>query len=77
LYHFEYGVSRSFFFAQVRGGICSIAKSDPPEQVIHQALYLLQYGIGNYHVFLNNCEDFARYCKTGLQAADGKKKTGA
>jgi hypothetical protein len=77
LYHFEYGVSRSFFFAQVWGGIRSIAKSDPPEQVIHQALYLLQHGFGNYHVFLNNYEDFARYCKTGLQAADGKKKTGA
>jgi hypothetical protein len=76
LYRFEYGVSRSFFFAQVRGGTCSFAKSDPPEQVIHRALYLLQYGFGNYDVFLNNCEDFALYCKTGLRAADGKKTTG-
>ena len=76
LYRFTYGVSRSFFFAQVRGGTCSIAKSDPPEQVIHRALYLLQYGFGKYDVLSNNCEDFARYCKTGLQAADGKKTPG-
>jgi hypothetical protein len=73
LYRFKYGVSRSFFLAQVRGGTCSIAKSDPPEQVIHRALYLLQYGFGNYHVFSNNCEDFAIYCKTGLQVEGGKK----
>ncbi|XP_059457927.1 uncharacterized protein LOC132187590 [Corylus avellana] len=76
LYRFEYEVSPSFFFAQVRGGTCSFAKSDPPEQVIHRALYLLQYGFGNYDAFLNNCEDFALYSKTGLQVADGKKKTG-
>ncbi|XP_059457960.1 uncharacterized protein LOC132187613 [Corylus avellana] len=76
LYRFEYGVTRTFFFAQVRGGTCSIAKSDPPEQVIHRALYLLQYGFGNYEVLSNNCEDFALYCKTGLQVVGGKKKAG-
>jgi hypothetical protein len=76
LYRFEYGVSRSLFLAQVRGGTCSIAKSDPPEQVIHRALYLLQYGFGNYDVVSNNCEDFAIYCKTGLQVEGGKKTLG-
>ncbi|KAL7125670.1 hypothetical protein ABFS83_14G132100 [Erythranthe nasuta] len=31
---------------------------------------LLQNGFGNYHVFQNNCEDFALYCKTGLLTVD-------
>jgi hypothetical protein len=70
LYRFKYGVSRSVFFAHVRGGTCSLAKSDPPEEVIHRALYLLQSGFGNYHVFQNNCEDFAIYCKTGLRVVN-------
>jgi hypothetical protein len=26
----------------------------------------LQNGFGGYHIFKNNCEDFAIYCKTGL-----------
>jgi hypothetical protein len=51
LYRFEYGVSPSVFLAHVRGGTCSTAKSDPPEAVIHRALYLLQSGFGNYDVF--------------------------
>uniref|UniRef100_A0A0V0H1W0 Putative ovule protein n=1 Tax=Solanum chacoense TaxID=4108 RepID=A0A0V0H1W0_SOLCH len=33
-------------------------------------MYLLQNGFGHYNVFLNNCEDFALYCKTGLLTAD-------
>ncbi|KAL8540999.1 hypothetical protein ACS0TY_002329 [Phlomoides rotata] len=66
LYSFEYGVSPSLFIANVRGGTCSIAASDPAETVIHRAMYLLQNGFGNYNVFQNNCEDFALYCKTGL-----------
>jgi hypothetical protein len=33
-------------------------------------MYLLQNGFGNYHVFHNNCEDFAMYCKTGLLIVD-------
>jgi len=70
LYRFEYGVSRLVFFAHVRGGTCSTAKSDPPEAVIHRALYLLESGFGNYDVFQNNCEDFALYCKTGLRVVD-------
>ncbi|GFY81539.1 NC domain-containing protein-like protein [Actinidia rufa] len=70
LYCFEYGVAPSVFIAKVRGGTCTIAPSDPPESVIHRAMYLLQNGFGNYDVFQNNCEDFAMYCKTGLLIVD-------
>lgn len=65
LYRFEYGVSRLAFVAKLRGGTCTTADSDPPESVIHKAMYLLQNGFGNYDLFANNCEDFALYCKTG------------
>ncbi|KAI3933050.1 hypothetical protein MKW92_005207 [Papaver armeniacum] len=66
LYLFEYEVTPSIFFAKVRGGTCTTAKSDPTDMVIHRAMYLLEKGFGNYDIFLNNCEDFALYCKTGL-----------
>ncbi|KAL3517317.1 hypothetical protein ACH5RR_024219 [Cinchona calisaya] len=70
LYSFEYGVTPSVFLAKVRGGTCTTAPSDPPEAVIHRAMYLLQNGFGNYDVFQNNCEDFTLYCKTGLLTVD-------
>lgn len=70
LYNFDYGVSPSVFVTRVRGGTCTTAASDPPEMIIHRAMYLLQNGFGHYNVFLNNCEDFALYCKTGLLTAD-------
>lgn len=70
LYCFEYEVPPSVFLAKVRGGTCTTAASDPPEMVIHRAMYLLQNGFGNYDVFQNNCEDFALYCKTGLLIMD-------
>ncbi|KAI3944519.1 hypothetical protein MKW92_049848 [Papaver armeniacum] len=70
LYLFEYEVTPSIFFAKVRGGTCTTAKSDPKDMVIHRAMYLLQKGFGNYDIFLNNCEDFALYCKTGLLTLD-------
>ncbi|OMO64255.1 hypothetical protein CCACVL1_21926 [Corchorus capsularis] len=70
LYCFEYGVTPSVFLAKVRGGTCTTAVSDPPEAVIHRAMYLLQNGFGNYDIFQNNCEDFAMYCKTGLLIMD-------
>ncbi|TXG65491.1 hypothetical protein EZV62_006766 [Acer yangbiense] len=63
---FEYGVSRAYFLADVRGGTCTLATSDPPGDVLHRANILLKYGFGDYDVFKNNCEDFAIYCKTGL-----------
>ncbi|KAL7111107.1 hypothetical protein ACP275_05G067200 [Erythranthe tilingii] len=66
LHRYEYGVGFLPFSAKFRGG-CSAAKSDPPESVIHRAMYLLQNGsFGDYDLLGNNCEDFALYCKTGL-----------
>ncbi|KAI3470761.1 hypothetical protein Pfo_027424 [Paulownia fortunei] len=66
LYRFEYGVGMLAFIAKFRGGTCTTAKSDPPQAVIHRAMYLLEKGFGNYNLFTNNCEDFALYCKTGF-----------
>ncbi|KAF3457638.1 hypothetical protein FNV43_RR02296 [Rhamnella rubrinervis] len=70
LYRFEYGVSR-FEFLMKQPGKCSLASSDPPEQVLHRASYLLEYGFGNDDLLDRNCEDFAIYCKTGHISADG------
>ncbi|KAH7279824.1 hypothetical protein KP509_37G038800 [Ceratopteris richardii] len=66
LYRFTYGESTAIFLAKARGGTCTLALSDPPETVLHRAYYLLNNGFGCYHIFRNNCEDFAMYCKTGL-----------
>ncbi|XP_047319427.1 protein LEAD-SENSITIVE 1-like [Impatiens glandulifera] len=66
LYRFQYGVTHTIFIAKLRGGTCSTAISDPPDDVIHRATHLLRHGFGNYDVFKKNCEDFALYCKTGL-----------
>ncbi|KAF2290555.1 hypothetical protein GH714_014387 [Hevea brasiliensis] len=66
LYRFEYGVSPAIFLAEARGGTCTLAASDAPEDVLHRASVLLKNGFGGYHIFKNNCEDFAIYCKTGL-----------
>lgn len=66
LYLFHYGVSPVIFLAKARGGTCTLAKSDSPEDSVHRANYLLQKGFGGYNIFKNNCEDFAIYCKTGL-----------
>ncbi|KAJ7959997.1 NC domain-containing family protein [Quillaja saponaria] len=66
LYLFEYGVNPALFLAKARGGTCTLASSDPPEDVLHRASFLLQNGFGIYNIFKNNCEDFAIYCKTGL-----------
>ncbi|CAN6839706.1 unnamed protein product [Brassica oleracea] len=67
LYLFEYNVSKAIFLAKQRGGTCTIAASDPPEDVVARAKFLLlRNGFGEYHLLDNNCEDFAIYCKTGL-----------
>ncbi|CAI9753283.1 unnamed protein product [Fraxinus pennsylvanica] len=66
LYLFQYGISPAMFLAKARGGTCTLARSDPTEDVLHRAEYLLQNGFGAYNAFKNNCEDFAIYCKTGL-----------
>lgn len=70
LYKFEYAVSPALFLAKARGGTCTLAVSDPEEDVVHRAKYLLENGFGCYNVFKNNCEDFAIYCKTGLLVVD-------
>ncbi|XP_051148360.1 protein LEAD-SENSITIVE 1-like [Andrographis paniculata] len=75
LHRFEYGASRLAFIAKFRGGTCTTAESDPSAAVIHRAMYLLHNGFGNYHLFTNNCEDFALYCKTGLLVR-GKESSG-
>lgn len=66
LYLFEYGVSHIFFLAKARGGTCTLAPADPPEDAVSRASFLLEKGFGGYNIFKNNCEDFAIYCKTGL-----------
>ncbi|XVF26687.1 hypothetical protein REPUB_Repub14bG0039600 [Reevesia pubescens] len=67
LYLFQYAVSPALFLAKPRGGTCTIAASDPWEHVLHRASFLLhRNAFGVYHLFKNNCEDFAIYCKTGL-----------
>lgn len=66
LYLFSYDVSPAFFLAKARGGTCTLAKSDPVDDVLHRAQFLLENGFGAYNLFKNNCEDFAIYCKTGL-----------
>ncbi|XP_078440482.1 protein LEAD-SENSITIVE 1-like [Wolffia australiana] len=75
---FEYGASPSVFLTKLRGGTCTTAVADQPELTIHRAMHLLRTGFGSYHVFQNNCEDFAIYCKTGLLTLDraGPGKSG-
>ncbi|KAL1218096.1 Protein LEAD-SENSITIVE 1 [Cardamine amara subsp. amara] len=67
LYLFEYNVSPVMLLAKQRGGTCTIAPSDPCDDVISRAEYLLwRNGFGAYNLLDNNCEDFATYCKTGF-----------
>ncbi|KAI3518715.1 hypothetical protein L1887_07527 [Cichorium endivia] len=72
LYRFEYSVSPAVFLANPRGGTCTLAASDPPEAVVKRANYLVKNGFGRYHVFKNNCIDFAIFCKTGFLLSDKK-----
>ncbi|KAG2238814.1 hypothetical protein Bca52824_091985 [Brassica carinata] len=67
LHLFKYNVSLATFTTKLRGGTCTIAPSDPSHEVISRAKFLLLInGFGDYHLFKNNCEDFAVYCKTSL-----------
>ncbi|KAJ0594295.1 putative LRAT domain, papain-like cysteine peptidase superfamily [Helianthus annuus] len=70
LYRFKYEASREFLVAKLRGGTCTTARSDRPEEVIHRATYLYENGYLEYDLMNNNCEDFALYCKTGLWSND-------
>ncbi|KAI7753426.1 hypothetical protein M8C21_022813 [Ambrosia artemisiifolia] len=68
LYLYQYGVNKCVHVSKLRGGTSTTAPSDPPQDVVHRAMYLLnsETGFGKYNVVKNNCEDFALYCKTGL-----------
>ncbi|KAL1206127.1 Protein LEAD-SENSITIVE 1 [Cardamine amara subsp. amara] len=67
MYLFQYKVSPSVFIGQSRPGTCTTAPSDPCDEVIYRAKFLLLHnGFGAYHALENNCEDFAKYCKTSL-----------
>ncbi|KAK1430666.1 hypothetical protein QVD17_13572 [Tagetes erecta] len=70
LCRFKYDASRDFLYAKMIGGTCTMAKSDPGEDVIHRATYLYENGYEKYNLMSNNCEDFALYCKTGLWSTD-------
>ncbi|KAF5815900.1 putative LRAT domain-containing protein [Helianthus annuus] len=77
LYLYQYGVNKWVHMSRIRGGICTVKPSNPPQAVIYRAIYLLgeEKGFGDYNVARNNCEDFALYCKTELMI-DGKLATG-
>ncbi|KAA3468626.1 NC domain-containing-related-like protein [Gossypium australe] len=65
LYRYEYDVSYLKLFFK-RSGSCSIRDCRPANQVVETAYRLLEdQSFGSYNFFLNNCEDFAVYCKTG------------
>ncbi|MQL41658.1 hypothetical protein EI012_27520, partial [Escherichia coli] len=51
LYVFEYGVSPALFLAKARGGTCTLASSDPAEDVLGRASFLLENGFGGYNIF--------------------------
>ncbi|GKE82448.1 putative endopeptidase, NLPC/P60 domain, LRAT-like domain protein [Tanacetum coccineum] len=44
LYLFKYQASREFLYAKTVGGTCTMAESDPPEEVMHRAIYLYENG---------------------------------
>jgi hypothetical protein len=47
---------------------CVGADEDPPETVLRRANDLLaRNGFGSYDAVVNNCFDFAFYCKTGVE----------
>ncbi|TYJ24083.1 hypothetical protein E1A91_A08G236800v1 [Gossypium mustelinum] len=66
LYRYEYDVSYLKLVFK-RSGSCSTWDCRPANQVVETAYRLLEdKSFGSYNFFLNNCEDFAVYCKTGM-----------
>ncbi|PIA27876.1 hypothetical protein AQUCO_07400007v1 [Aquilegia coerulea] len=63
LYRYEYGISFGHFLCK-KPGTCTTGQSDPEDVVISRATNLLYKGFGDYHLFENNCECFAMFCKT-------------
>ncbi|XP_021289783.1 uncharacterized protein LOC110420737 [Herrania umbratica] len=69
LRRYEYGVNNALFIVKVCGGTCTRAVSDSADVVVHRAKYLLDYATNSYKLFMNNSEEFAIYCKTGVAVA--------
>ncbi|KAG4989556.1 hypothetical protein JHK84_032112 [Glycine max] len=59
-----YSLRQAYIYAHHEYG--ATASSDPTEYFLHRSLFLLENEFGGCHVFMNNCEDFAIYCKTSL-----------
>lgn len=66
--------ARKLDLAKLRGGTCTTARSDPPEEVIKRATYLLENGYEEYDLMNKTGEDFALYCKTGLWSKDKQQE---
>ncbi|KAK6926229.1 LRAT domain [Dillenia turbinata] len=65
LYLVEYGVSSTQRILK-RGGSCSTETSDNTKMVLDRTNTLLrENSFGEYNLLFNNCENFARFCKTG------------
>ncbi|GAB2295628.1 hypothetical protein Dimus_029783 [Dionaea muscipula] len=76
----HYGVPTVEYLLKT-AGTCSTAKREADlSVVVHRAKYLLKNGFGEYNLYMNNCEDFALYCSTGLvvrrATADGILRSG-
>ncbi|XP_022766065.1 uncharacterized protein LOC111310954 [Durio zibethinus] len=66
VHRYEYGVNAAAFIVKVRSGTCTRAVSDSADVVVHRAKYLLEHATASYKLFMNNSEQFAIYCKTGV-----------
>ena len=68
LHLFAYSVPE-WFWTHSNIGVqdtCSVLPEEHPEKVLYVANDLLDHGdFGTYDLALNNCFDFAFYCKTG------------
>ncbi|XWS66596.1 hypothetical protein CRYUN_Cryun05aG0213400 [Craigia yunnanensis] len=66
LHRYEYGVNTAVFIVKVRGGTCTRAVSNSADVVVHRTKYLFEHATNSYKLFMNNSEQFAIYCKTGV-----------
>ncbi|XWS58373.1 hypothetical protein CRYUN_Cryun08bG0028600 [Craigia yunnanensis] len=70
LYRYQYDVSYLKLVFK-RSGSCSTWDCKPANEVVETAHLLLEdKSFGDYNFFLNNCEDFAVYCKTGMKMSN-------
>ncbi|GMJ12430.1 hypothetical protein HRI_004912200 [Hibiscus trionum] len=66
---YDYGVPVLTFTIR-RSGTCSRRHSKPPYEVIQTAIDFLQgKRSARYDMLINNCEDFAIFCKTGSKGS--------